>query len=288
MNETKFRIRVMVLLVLSISASGLLVFSYIQTASFAPYLKIHFLDVGQGDAIFIETPEGVQVLVDGGVGNSVLRMLAKEMSFFDRSIDMVIGTHPDSDHIGGLVDVLQRYQVGAILRTENTGISATWKAYIQAVSNEQAQVVYARQGQVFRLGAEVYLRVLYPQYDVSQIENNTSSIVVQLIYGDTSILLTGDSPKRIEEYLVAQGIDLKSTILKPGHHGSRTSTSEVFLDAVAPEYAVISAGKDNRYGHPHQEVMDLLQEHTIEIHNTAQEGTVTFISDGKKVWMNTL
>ena len=117
-------------------------------------------------------------------------------------------------------------------------------------------------------------------------DNNASSIVVKLTYGDTSFLLTGDSPKRIEEYLVlVEGEHLKSTVLKAGHHGSRTSTSELFLDEVDPEYAVISAGVDNRYGHPHVEVMDMLFNKHIEVHETAKEGTITFASDGHDVWV---
>jgi competence protein ComEC len=197
---------------------------------------------------------------------------------------MVIGTHPDSDHVGGLVDVLDRYTVNTILRTENTGNSATWNAYAQASAYEDAQLLYARSGQVFALGNDVFLKVLYPLYDTAEIDSNASSIIVQIIYGDTKILLTGDSPKRIEEYLVQEGFDLESDVLKAGHHGSRTSTSEMFLEAVNPKYAIISAGKDNRYGHPHLEVTDMLFNHRVETYSTAEEGTITFQSNGSKIW----
>jgi len=127
--------------------------------------------------------------------------------------------------------------------------------------------------------------VLYPVYSTADIESNASSIVVQIVYGETAVLLTGDSPKRIEEYLVQQGVSLKSDVLKVGHHGSRTSTSKIFLEAVSPEYAVISAGKENRYGHPHVEVTDMLFNHDVEIVSTMQKGTVTFVSDAKKIWL---
>jgi len=249
------------------------------------YLSVSFLDVGQGDAIFIQTPGGVEVLIDGGPNNSVLRELSTQMSFFDREIDMVIGTHPDSDHIGGLIDVLQRYRVATILTTENQSDTSTASAYVQATADEGAQIVYAKAGQEFQLDEAVTLRVLFPVYDATQMESNASSIIMQLVYGETEFLLTGDSPKRIEEYLVQQGIDLESDVLKVGHHGSRTSTSEMFLEAVDPQFAVISAEKDSRYGHPHVEVTDLLFNHQIETYRTAQEGTITFESDGQTVWL---
>lgn len=256
-----------------------------SSAAAEKYLQIHFLDVGQGDATLIETPDGVQVLIDGGPNGTVLRQLAERMSFFDRSIDMVIGTHPDTDHIGGLIDVFARYAIATILVTENTGSSATARTYQDAAAYEGAEVVYARTGQVFELGASTTLRVLYPESDPADMESNASSIVVQLVYGDTEVLLTGDSPKRIEEYLVrTQQTGLQSDILKIGHHGSRTSTSELFLEEVGPQFAIISAAKDSRYGHPHVEVTDMLSNYAVETSRTAEEGTITFLSDGVHTW----
>lgn len=251
----------------------------------SPYLQVHFLDVGQGDAIFIETPSGAQVLVDGGRGSSVLGELTKVMGFFDRDIDMVIGTHPDLDHIGGLIDVLKRYEVSQILTTENKGESSAATLYEQLKEKEGAEIVFARRGHEIALDASTTLRVLFPETDPSVMESNMSSIVFQLQYGTSTFLLTGDSPKSIEEYLVlVEGESLKSDVLKVGHHGSRTSTSELFLDEVAPAYAVISAGRDNSYGHPHVEVTDLLFNKRVEILETAKEGTITLLSDGTRVW----
>ena len=284
MSDVLVRIRGTILLVFC--GAVLVVWSVpFWNAHQSAYLTVSFLDVGQGDAILIETPEGIQVLIDGGASNMVLRSLAKEMSFFDRSIDMVIGTHPDSDHVGGLVDVLARYQIGTILRTENNGVSATWNAYTNAITNEGAQILFARQGQVFYLGSSTTLQVLYPIFNAANMESNTSSIVVQVTYGNTSFLLTGDSPIAIEKYLSATlGAKLHSTVLKLGHHGSHTSSSDVFLDTVHPKYAVVSAGKDNKYGHPHPEVIQKLKDRGIPWVNTAEEGTVTFVSDGTAVW----
>lgn len=257
-----------------------------ESASTEGYLLVTFLDVGQGDAVFIETPDGVQVLVDGGPGSSVLRALGEVMGVRDHTIDIVVGTHPDRDHIGGLVDVLERYEVGAILKTENESDTSVAAAYAATTEQEGAEVIYARRGQTFTLGASTTLRVLYPDTDPSNMESNTSSIVLQLTYGDIDFLLTGDSPKNIEEYLVLmEGEYLESEVLKVGHHGSRTSTSELFLDEVHPEYAVISASADNSYGHPHVEVTDLLFNKRIKTLSTAEEGNITFLSDGENIWV---
>lgn len=251
-----------------------------------PYLTVSFLDVGQGDAIFIETPDGIQVLIDGGPDSAVLRELGDAMSLWDRDIDMVVGTHPDKDHIGGLISVLERYEVASVLRTENEGNSEAAGLYRELVANEGAEVLYARRGQEFQLGASTTLSVLFPDINPSEMESNTSSIILQLRYGDIEFMLTGDAPKSIEEYLVLRdGEHLESEVLKVGHHGSRTSTSELFLAEVAPEYAVISAGADNSYGHPHVEVTDALFNADVETFSTADSGTVIFQSEGTTVWV---
>ncbi|MCA9360990.1 MBL fold metallo-hydrolase [Candidatus Kaiserbacteria bacterium] len=249
------------------------------------YLKVSFLDVGQGDAIFIETKDKVQALIDGGPNEAVLRQLSSQMGLFDRTIDVVIGTHPDKDHIGGLVDVLDRYKVSMILKTDNVNDTSVSKLYEEKIEQEGAEVIYARRGQKIKLGEFTTIEVLYPETEVKDVESNASSIVVKVVYGDTSFMLSGDSPKQIEEYLVlTSGEHLKSNVLKAGHHGSRTSTSELWLTEVDPDYAVISASSDNRYGHPHQEVIDLLFNYGVEILSTAERGTIEMYSDGLDVW----
>ena len=274
-----------IVLSILIGAVAIVGFLQVEDVSHTEHLSVHFLDVGQGDAIFIETPDGTQVLVDGGPDSSVLSALAGKMSFFDSHIDMVIATHPDTDHIGGLRDVLASYEVATILKTEHEGDTASARAFATAVSQEGAEVIYARRGQEFTLGASTTLEVLFPETDPSAMETNTSSIIVRIVYGDTAFLLTGDAPKSIEEYLVlVEGEHLQSDVLKVGHHGSRTSTSELFLNEVQPEIAVISASKDNRYGHPHVEVTDALFNARVETFSTAEEGTITLTSDGASVW----
>jgi competence protein ComEC len=233
----------------------------------------------------IETPSGAQVLIDGGADGNVLRELSQVMDFGDKTIDMVVGTHPDKDHIGGLIDVLKLYEVKTILTTENAGETATAKTYSKLKTAEGAEIINARRGQEFALDASTTLRVIFPDSDPSDMETNTSSIVLQLVYGDSEFLFMGDSPKSIEEYLVLiEGEHLQSDVLKIGHHGSRTSTSELFLDEVQPQFAVISAGKENSYGHPHVEVTDMLFNFRVEMLETAEEGTITFLSDGSQLW----
>ena len=295
MDERLVYRRLIALLVLAVAAAWPWVVPYLEGDSsvatlrrggVSPYLQVHFLDVGQGDAILIETPDGVQALIDGGPDGTVIRELGKVMGVFDKSIDVVVGTHPDKDHIGGLTDVLERYKVVHIVKTDNVGETGTAKLYESLVGAEGADVIYAKRGQQIALGASTTLEILYPEGSVRDLESNTSSIVLKVVYGDTSFMLTGDSPKNIEEYLVlTEGEHLKSTVLKAGHHGSRTSTSELWLAEVAPEYAVISAGKDNSYGHPHVEVTDALFNAGVKTLSTAEQGMITFDSDGEKVWV---
>jgi competence protein ComEC len=248
-------------------------------------LTVSFLDVGQGDSILIETPDGFEMLVDGGRDSSVLRELGRERSFFDRKIDMVVATHPDLDHIAGLVDVLKRYKVEKILMTENEGESGAAAAFAAAAPKEGAEILLADAGQVMQLGASTTIQIFSPTGDESKLESNTASIVLRVVYSDTSFMLTGDAPQEIENYLVeTYGAQLDSDVLKLGHHGSKTSTSDVWLDTVTPQYAVVSAGPDNRYGHPHQEVMQRVFKRNIEASHTGTDGTVTFYSDGIKVW----
>jgi competence protein ComEC len=247
-------------------------------------LTVSFLDVGQGDAIFIESPSGKQVLIDGGPDRSVLRELGEVMSWNDRIIDVVVATHPDQDHIGGLLDVLDRYKVDYIFEPGVEHGSPVASAFSERVTQEGAEHVYARRGQEIDLGDGALVEILFPDRDVSGLETNTASIIARLTYGETSFLLTGDSPRAIEKYLVRiDGEKLASTVLKAGHHGSNTSTDKTFLDLVGPEYGVFSRGCDNRYGHPHVDVVTLFINADIPTLDTCEIGRITFVSDGAKV-----
>jgi competence protein ComEC len=250
-------------------------------------LTVAFLDVGQGDAIFIETPDGVQVLIDGGPDAAILRALPTVLSPFDRDLDVVLATHPDKDHIGGLVDVLARYKVGTIFSTENESDTAVSSAFVfSAAAEESSWEQSVRAGDVISLGASTTLRIFSPASDPTDWESNASSIVAKLTYGDIDFMLTGDASVGIESYLVGEyGNLLASEVLKLGHHGSRTSTADSFLKVVAPSYAVVSAGADNSYGHPHQEVVDRVATAGVELLSTAVRGTIVMKSDGARVWV---
>lgn len=244
------------------------------------FLTVAFLDVGQGDAIFIETPEGKQILIDGGANGKVLRELAKIMPFYDRSIDMIILTHPDEDHIGGLLSVLENYKVDYIMESGVNSDSATYKKFEDLILENKIKKVLALQG----MNIENHLEVLFPVGDVSEFETNTSSIILKLTYGENSFLFTGDAPQNIEKYLVEFfGDKLDVDVLKLGHHGSKTSNSDILLGFASPEYAIASVGLNNSYNHPHEEVLDLLKQFEIDLFRTDEKGTIIFKSDGQQL-----
>ena len=249
------------------------------------HLTVSFLDVGQGDAILVEGPTGIQMLVDGGRDHAVLRELPRQMGPFDRSIDVVIATHPDADHIGGLSSVFERYSVEVFVEPGIPNDTNATFALVSAVDLEPGlQKIVARTGQRIDLGGGAYADILFPDRDVSTYETNTGSIVMRVVYGETSFMLSGDSPSQIEDYLVGRdGIALKTNVLKAGHHGSRNSTGDLWLSAVDPDIVVISAGKGNSYGHPHQETLDRIARSGAEVLSTLGAGAVTFESDGEQV-----
>lgn len=277
----KTHTRALLLLAVLVAAIVFILASFVPSASTHPQtLRVVFLDVGQGDAIFIESPTGRQMLIDAGPDSSVMRGLSQEMGFWDRTLDIALATHEDKDHVGGFYDVFTRYQVPVFIRTENQGESGV-AHLLDELAPKEADVIYARRGDDIDLGGGAKLHILFPDRDPSFLESNTSSIVARLTYGETEFLLTGDSPDEIEEYLVLlDAAGLQSDVLKAGHHGSRTSTGELFLSVVQPTYAVISSGRDNRYGHPHVEVVDKLTSHNATILNTANEGAIAFETDG--------
>lgn len=253
-------------------------------------LTISFLDVGQGDATLIETPSGTDILVDGGRGKKVNRPLSEVLPFYDRTLDLVIATHADSDHIGGLEDVFADYQVANAVLPARAGDSHVWSAFEKASEQERlsgAKLQRLSAGQVTRIGAMTYLITLAPPAEAVPADSNDSSYVFKLVYGDTSVLLPGDISESLEMYLADKyGEFLDADILKLAHHGSDTSSSWPFVSAVSPQFATVSAGADNSYGHPSPSVLDRLKEINASTTCTCNIGTITFVSDGRKFERN--
>jgi len=250
------------------------------------YVTVAFLNVGQGDAIYIKSPTGNELLVDGGPNQKILSELRKVMPFYDRKIDMLMVTNPDADHYAGFIDVLKRFQISTVIESGVNKETVTYNSFQKYVDEEHAEKIVAKRGLVVELGGGAVLRIIYPDKDVTTEDPNTGSIIAELSYGESEVLLTGDAPNAVLEYAARlEGVEIESDILKVGHHGSRTSDSETFARAVNPTDAVISAGKNNRYGHPHKETTDVFSKLHIPVLGTYEKGTIIFKlkSDGTKV-----
>ena len=258
-------------------------------------LHVYALDVGQGDAILIVTPEGQQMLVDGGPdAETTLAAVSSLMPPGDRTLDVVAATHLDSDHVGGLLGVMERYGVSIVLHGEDLQKDAALYRQWEAVLRDQERRAAIHAGHRIQLGRDVTLEALYPPPGglPAGVERNANngSLALRLEYGEVSFLLTGDLEVDAERYLMAvAGERLRADVLKVGHHGSRTSTTPAFLEYVNPRSAVVSAGRDNRFGHPHAEVMARLESAVgaERVFLTARDGTVEYVSDGETLWVKT-
>ena len=251
-------------------------------------LKVYFLDVGQGDAEYIKNPDGTDILIDGGPDQSVLSELGKVMDFGDREINLVILTHPHADHVTGLVEVLGRFQIDEVWETKVEYPSATYDSWQNKIKDKNIPDKLVVAGETRNFG-EVKIEVLYP---LSPLENrridnlNNASIVNRLEYKKFSVLFTGDAEKEVLGKLLAQNTDaIHVTVLKVSHHGSSTGITEDFLKVVRPAIAVISSGKDNKYGHPAASTINLLKSYAVRIFRTDQNGTVEINSDGEGYWV---
>ncbi|MDP3991026.1 MAG: ComEC/Rec2 family competence protein [Candidatus Nealsonbacteria bacterium] len=248
----------------------------------AELLEVTFFDVGQGDAIFIETPQRHQILIDGGPDSAVLEKMGKEMPFWDRTIDLIVLTHPERDHMSGLLEVLKRYKVENILWTGVLRDTAEYKEWQRLIQKEGAKIYIAQAGQRIE-GGEISFDILYPFDSLEGQEfkdSNDTSIIAKLIFNETSFLFTGDATMKVEKRLINEGEDIDSDVLKVGHHGSKTSSAGEFIQAVSPGTAVISVGGDNNYGHPYPETLAILEKYGIKILRTDLIGDIKIISDG--------
>jgi len=247
-------------------------------------LTFAMLDVGQGDALFIESPTGTQILVDGGPPRKILSQLFQVMSPFDRKIDALIITNPDQDHIAGFLDVLKIYKVDRVFEPGTLSDSKTYQNLEDEIKKKNIPDILVRKGMRLDIGGGAVIDILFPDRNVSSWSTNDGSVVARLSYGNISVMLTGDAPIKTEKIILGENFptQLNSTILKVGHHGSRTATSRAFVKALSPLYAVISDGKNNKYGHPHKETLNTLSSFGVKIFRTDILGTIIMKSDGIK------
>lgn len=252
-------------------------------------LHVVFFDVGQGDAIFIQTPQGQQILIDGGPSpTTILAALGRGLPFWDRSLDLVILTHPEEDHLTGLIPVLERYKIGQILHSGQPGTTPAYTRWQELIEQKGIEIQPAQAGMQIDLGGGLWLDVLHPGAELmagTDSDVNNNSVVVRLVMGEASFLFTGDIEEEAEETILASGQALASTVLKVPHHGAGTSSSARFLERVRPQLAVISVGRDNRFGHPSPETLQRLEKRRISILRTDQNGTIEVVTDGKDYWI---
>ena len=246
-------------------------------------LHVYFLDVGQGDAILVQAPDGRQILVDGGPSpTALLNELGAVLPFWDRSLDLVVLTHPDGDHITGLIPLLDRYRVAQVLDVPQSDAAPEAVPWLERLTARGVPRTRAQRGMRLPIG-DLGVTVLHPgptQLTGTVSDDNNNAVVLRLDYGETSLLLTGDAESEAEADMIAAGLHLRADVLKIGHHGSNGASSPAFIAAVAPRLAVIQVGAENTFGHPHPALLERLQ--GVEVLRTDQNGRIELVSDGQR------
>lgn len=247
-------------------------------------LVVHYLDVGQGDSAFIELPDGQCMLIDASVSSYGDKIVETIEGYGYTEIDYLVATHPHADHIGGMTDVVEGFEIGEVYMPKATSTSKTFEGLLTAISDKGLQIHTAKTGVTIYSDDETEIEILAPVSE-SYEETNNYSAVVKITYGSNSFLFTGDAEELSENEMLDECYDkLCADVLKVGHHGSSSSTSDAFLQAVSPKYAVISCGADNSYGHPHKETISRLNDMGIDYYRTDRNGTVTISCNGNDVF----
>lgn len=249
-------------------------------------LKVHYIDVGQGDSIFIQLPNGETALIDGGTrkaGSSVVSYLNSQNV---ERIDYIIATHPHEDHIGGLIEVINKYTIGKVYMPDKANTTRVFEDLLLAIQNKGNKITKAVAGNNILDKEGLSLKILSPESNASGSNLNNYSVVVKLNYKNTSFLFTGDAEGKSENTILNKGYNIRVDVLKLGHHGSDTSTTSEFLNKVNPKYAVISVGKGNQYNHPQESIINRLNNKGIKIYRTDLDGTIIATSDGEEISFN--
>lgn len=248
-----------------------------------------FLDVGQADAALLTLPNGRHMLIDGGNNNDGTLICDYLQEQGIDTIDYLIATHPHEDHIGGLDTVIEELEIGSIyaprLADDDIPTTRTYEDFLEAISDKGYKLHGAKAGDYLLKEEDVAVQVLSPAVE-SYEELNNYSVVLRITYGRTSMLLAGDAETLCEEEMLDEGYELQSDLLKVGHHGSHSSSSADFIEAVAPSYAVISCGEDNTYGHPHAETLETLEAAGAQVFRTDMQGTILAVSDGQTLTLS--
>ena len=247
-------------------------------------LHIKVYDVGQGDSILIKTASGKTVLVDGGPDNSVLGYLGGDIPFYSKNIDLVVLTHPDADHLTGLIEVVKQYKVRKIWVNgvnKDTRVCQDWE---KALSELNLKVEIVKAGSKLKLKDSLILSVIWPPKDFISSKTNLAGIVIKLSYGEFDALLTADADKNAQPYTSSLG---QIEVLKVPHHGASESVSEAFLNLTSPEVSIISVGEKNPYNHPRQEALDLLKKSGSKIYRTDKDGSIEIVSNGESWYTKT-
>lgn len=244
-------------------------------------LQVHFIDVGQGDATLIVC-DGHAMMFDMGENDKGTAVQFYLMEQGIDRLDYVIGSHPESDHIGGMDVILTKYDCDCIMLPDVQVKTATYRDVLSAVEYKNYKITLPKAGDTYQLGSAYFTVIAPNHYDYGGNVNNCS-IGIRLVHGENVFLFTGDAEAEAETDILSNGLEIKADVLKVGHHGSHDATSRAFAEAVSPAYAVISCGKENEYGHPHRETLNTLEAVGAEIYRTDEQGTIIAFSDGKSI-----